>query len=176
VRLADLVLSCVDDGLFEICLSEHLLSEIERVLIESKGISSEKANVFVAAVASNAAQVAAKAGYVELAGEFTGPDPDDLLHLAAAVQTGCDILLTNNYRDFTKAVVPERFVVPTILTPEQFFGQLIANGLGSDLGRTIERISEKLKSPPRSPKQILDGLQVCGLIETAASLRGYLSR
>jgi predicted nucleic acid-binding protein len=39
VRLADLVLSSVGDGLFDLCVSDHLLDEIERVLIHDKGLT-----------------------------------------------------------------------------------------------------------------------------------------
>lgn len=175
VRLADLVLSSVDDGLLEVCVSDDPLIEIERVLIETKGLAAEKAKVFTNAVSSNAAHVAPKALYAELAAALTGPDPDDLLHLATAIQSGCDVLLTNNTRDFTKAVVPGGHRVPVVLTPDQFFGQLIAEGLDADLAETVLRISTKLKQPVRSPTQLLDGLEVCGLIETTKSLRSYFS-
>jgi hypothetical protein len=100
-------------GFFEVCVSEDLLGEIERVLIEVKGLAAEKAKIFTQAVTSNSAQVVANAQYIELASSLTGPDPDDLLHLAAA----------------------------------------------------------KLKKPYRSPTEILDGLEVCGLIETVKCLR-----
>jgi PIN domain len=84
VRVADLVLSSADDGLFEVCVSDDLLIEIERVLIEVKGLAPEKAKIFTKAVASNSAQVVSNAQYAELASLLTGPDPDHLLHLAAA--------------------------------------------------------------------------------------------
>ena len=175
MRLADLVLSSVDDGLFEVCISDDLLTEIECVLIETKGHAAERVKVFTSAVSSNAACVAPNALYAELAAELIGPDPDDLLHLAAAIQSGCDVLLTNNTRDFIKAVVPEGHRVPVILTPDQFFRQLIAEGLGADLAETVLRISAKLIRPVRSPTQILDGLEICGLIETTKSLRSYFT-
>jgi hypothetical protein len=50
VRLADRVLSSVDDRVFEICVSEDLLDEIERVLIKSKGLVASKAKTFRDAV------------------------------------------------------------------------------------------------------------------------------
>jgi predicted nucleic acid-binding protein len=173
VRVADLVLSSADDGLFEVCVSENLLVEIERVLIEVKGLAPEKAKVFTQAVASNSAQVVSNAQYIELASLLNGPDPDDLFHLAAAMEAGCDVVLTNNIDDFTKANVPDGRRVPAILTPDQFFSRLIADGLGEDLAKTVSRISAKLKKPFRSPTEILDGLEVCGLTETANSLRSY---
>jgi predicted nucleic acid-binding protein len=89
VRVADLVLSSADDGLFEVCVSDDLLIEIERVLIEVKGLAAEKAKIFTKAVASNSAHVVANAQYIELASLLTGPDLDDLLHLAAAIEAGC---------------------------------------------------------------------------------------
>jgi hypothetical protein len=103
---------------------------------------------------------------------LTGPDPDDLLHLAAAIEARCDVVLTNNTDDFTKAKVSDGRRVPAILTPDQFFSRLIADGLGEDLAQTVSRISAKLKRPYRSPTEILEGL-VCGLIETAKGLRSY---
>lgn len=42
VRLADLVLSCVGDGLFDLCVSDPLLDEIERVLVDDKGLAEER--------------------------------------------------------------------------------------------------------------------------------------
>jgi predicted nucleic acid-binding protein len=173
VRVADLVLSSADDGLFEVCVSDDLLIEIERVLIEVKGLASEKAKIFTNAVASNSAQVVSNARYSDLASFLTGPDSDDLLHLAAAIEAGCDVVLTNNTDDFTKAKVPDGRPVPAILTPDQFFGHLIADGLGEDLAQTVLRISAKLRRPSRSPTEVLEGLEVCGLTETANGLRRY---
>jgi hypothetical protein len=46
VRLADLVLSCAVDGLFDLCVSDDLLDEIERVLTASKGLRTEKVRTF----------------------------------------------------------------------------------------------------------------------------------
>lgn len=42
VRLADLVLSSAADGLFDLCVSDDLLDEIERVLIDRKGLAVDK--------------------------------------------------------------------------------------------------------------------------------------
>ena len=79
VRLADLVLSCVDDGLLDLCVSDHLLNEIEHVLVERKGLSPAKAKIFRDAVASNATRTVLQADYEALAARLSGPDPYDLL-------------------------------------------------------------------------------------------------
>jgi predicted nucleic acid-binding protein len=154
-------------------VSEDSLSEIERVLIDVKRLPDDKAKNFTKAVASNSAQVVSHAQSIELASLLTGTDPDDLLHLAASMEAGCDVVLTNNTDDFTKASVPDDRRVPAILTPDQFFSRLIADGLGEDLAQTVSRNSAKLKRPYRSPTEILEGLEVCGFIETAKGLRSY---
>jgi hypothetical protein len=80
VRVAGLVLSCVDDGLLELCVSEHLLDAIERVLVEHKGLAAVKAKVFRDAVAANAIRAVHPADYEALAATLVVPDPDDLWH------------------------------------------------------------------------------------------------
>jgi hypothetical protein len=82
-------------------------------------------------------------------------------------------VLTNNTRAFTRAVVPVGSTVPAVLTPDQLFSGLITESLGADLAQTVLRISSKLKNPLRSQTEIVDGLEVCGLIETAQGLRSF---
>ncbi len=79
---------------------------------------------------------------------------------SGTIEAGCDVVLTNNTDDFTRAIVPGGHLLPAIRTPDQFFEQLIAEGLGEDLAQTVARISAKLKRPSRSPTEILDGLEV----------------
>lgn len=126
VRLADLVLSCVDDGLLDLCVSDHLLNEIEHVLVERKGLSPAKAKIFRDAVASNATRTVLQADYEALAARLSGPDPYDLWHLAAAIEAGATVIVTGNITDFTRARIPEGLVAPQIATPDQLFAKLIA--------------------------------------------------
>lgn len=88
VRLADLILSSVDDGLFELCVSDHLLAEIERVLIDHKGLSADKAKIFREAVEANALSVMRAGQYELFTEQLAGPDTDDMHHLAAAITGG----------------------------------------------------------------------------------------
>lgn len=106
VRLADLILSSVDDGLFELCVSDHLLAEIERVLISHKGLSADKAKIFRDAVQANALSVMRARQYEPLTEQLAGPDTDDLHHLAAAIAGGTDFIITENTADFLTARAP----------------------------------------------------------------------
>ena len=96
------MLSCVDDGLLDLCVSDHLLNEIEHVLVERKGLSPAKAKIFRDAVASNATRTVLQADYEALAARLSGPDPYDLWHLAAAIEAGATVIVTGNITDFTR--------------------------------------------------------------------------
>lgn len=174
VRLADVVLSSVDDGLFDLCVSDHLLDEIERVLVAEKGLPADKAQVFRDAVQANAAVHVDEAQYAALRLQLLGPDPDDLWHLAAAIVAGADVIMTANVRDFVNAQVPPEYRPVEVMTADEFFDRLALEGLDGDLAATIRRISAKLQNPPRSPTEILDGLEQIGLTKTASHLRVHI--
>jgi predicted nucleic acid-binding protein len=175
VRLADLVLSSVDDGLFDLCTSDHLLEEVERVLVNAKGLPVDKAGVFRNAVQANAAVHVHESQYAPLRRELHGPDADDLWHLAAAITAGADVIITADVGDFANADIPPGFQHVEALDADDFFDRLASDGLATDLTATVRRIAARLKHPPRSPAQIVDGLQQIGLAKTVAHLRRHLS-
>ena len=173
VRLADLILSSVDDGIFDLCVSDHLLAEVERVLVDYKGLPADKAKIFRDAVEANAVSVMRAGQYEQLAEQLIGPDANDLYHLAAAIAGGADFIITENKGDFLTAEIPEGTTPPEIVTPDEFFTRLLLTGFEDDLIETVQRISVKLKNPPRSPSEILDGLEHIGLTDMVAHLRDY---
>jgi predicted nucleic acid-binding protein len=174
LRLADLILSSVDDGLFELCASDHLLAEMERVLIDHKRLSADKAKIFREAVEANALRVVRAGQYELLTERLAGPDTDDLHHLAAAITGGADFIITENTVDFLTAHVPDEVTPPAIVTPDEFFAQLLHAGFEDDILGIVQRISMKLKNPPRSPSEILDGLEQIGLSKTVTHLRDHI--
>ena len=171
VRLADLVLSCVGDGLFDLCVSDPLLDEIERVLITDKGLMAEKSAAFRAALLASASTNVTKGDCEVVRDQLDGPDPDDLWHLGAAIHAQADFILTSNTSDFENAKIPESVLRISITKPDDFFTQLIIDGLGDDLTTTISRMSARLKRPHRTPSEIVDGLEQIGLAITAEHLR-----
>ena len=175
VRLADLVLSCVDDGLLDLCVSDHLLNEIEHVLVERKGLSPAKAKIFRDAVASNATRTVLQADYEALAARLSGPDPYDLWHLAAAIEAGATVIVTGNITDFTRPH-PRRPRSATNRHPRPTVRQAHRDGLHNDVLATVARMSARLKNPPRSRNDILDGLATCGLKATVDALRTRLAQ
>lgn len=120
VRLADLVLSSAGDGLFDLCVSDHLLDEIERVLTDDKGHTEEKSRVFREAVRASATVHVKALQYDQVRNQLDGPDTDDLWHLAAAICGGADFVLTANVRDYERAQVPDALTSVVAVNPDDF--------------------------------------------------------
>lgn len=171
VRLADLVLSSAADGLFDLCVSDDLLDEIERVLVARKGLEADKAGVFREQVEAVACRAIRRAQYRPLAAKLSGPDPDDLLHLAAAVESGADAVMTWNLADFAGVKFPTVASQVEIETPDETFVGLIGERLGEDLVETVIRMSARLNRPPLGPVEVLDALAAAGMERTVAWLR-----
>lgn len=69
--------------------------------------------------------------------------------------------------------MPHEVTPPQIVTPDEFYARLLHAGLEDDVLETVHRISMKLRNPPRSPSEILDGLEHIGLTKTVTHLRNY---
>lgn len=151
--------------------AEPLLDEIERVLVADKGLPKEKSAAFRAAVLTSASTSVTAGECKVVRDQLDGPDPDDLWHLAAALHARADHILTSNTSDFERATVRESTSSVSVTTPDDFFAQLIVDGFGDDLTRTIRRMSARLTRPHRTPSEIVDGLAQVGLVVTAELLR-----
>lgn len=108
ISVADLTLRLGDIGLHEVLWSEDLLAEIERVLIEHKGLTAAQAAYFCDCIrmAFPEGEIE-RADYADLVETRSGPDPDDHVHSAAAVAGKATILLTSDTRGFPKRDLAE---------------------------------------------------------------------
>ena len=105
--LADPTLSAAEYGLFELVYSDHLLEETQRVLVDNKGLAPANAQRFIDEICETFPNGRLTAStYQRSADSWTGPDDADLMHLAAAAQSGAAVLVTNNTKDFEPAVPP----------------------------------------------------------------------
>ena len=78
ISLADLVLRLPEFGIYDLLWSDHLLSEVERVLVEYKGLTVERARYFCECISTAfpSGRVAPRE-YLPLVATRTGPDPDE---------------------------------------------------------------------------------------------------
>ena len=104
ISIADLTLRLADLHVHELIWSADLLDEVERVLIEDKGLSPASASYFCECIRTAFPEgEIAKVDYAGLIGSRSGPDPDDHVHSAAAVAGGATVLLTSDSRGFPNA-------------------------------------------------------------------------
>ena len=138
VVLADLVLRSVEIGLCDLAWTDESLTEVERVLVERKGLSAANAAVFGDQMRATAPEGRIDpAAYQHLIAAMTGPDPGDHGHAASARGWSADVLLTSSVADF-----PAADVGPTcrVLYPGQLFGELAFTSPIA-LGRVISEMA-----------------------------------
>lgn len=92
---------------------------------------------------------------------MSGPDTADHVHAAAAA-VGADVLLTHNVRDFAT----EDLGQCRVLTPADLFAELAIEHAPMFL-RVLSETSRQLRSPLRTPAELLDDLRAIGLTRFA---------
>lgn len=98
------------------------------------------------------------------------PDEDDRHVLAAAIEGGCDRIVTFNLRDF-----PDEILAPLGISaqhPDLFCENLLGSFPLTVVAAAFEH-RQSLKRPPKSVDEYLSALERQGLIKTVAKLREY---
>lgn len=109
-------------------------------------------------------------GYESLIPTLALPDPDDRHVIAAAIVGRCDVIITQNLKDF-----PEHLVSPfgiEIQHPDEFLGNLLSLAPGAFCG-AIQKVRARLKNPSYSVDEYLAILTQQGLVATVAELEQF---
>lgn len=168
IVLADLVLRSVEIGLFDLAWTDESLAEVERVLVERKGLTAANAAVFGTQVRATApAGRIEPLAYKHLIAAMTGPDLGDHAHAAAARSARVDVLLTSNVADFPATDVGRAC---RVLRPGSLFGEL-ADAYPIELGRVVTEMATHRQRPMMTPDDILDRLDALGLHTMVSALR-----
>src|SRR4051794_35524723 len=120
----DLMLALTEDGVHEVLWSEALLAEWERVIVREQRRSAASAASVTAAIREffPECEVSASA-YASLTGDMPGNDPDDRVHMAAAIAGRADAIVTWNLADFPAAPLAARGV--QVITPDAYLCWLL---------------------------------------------------
>ena len=108
--------------------------------------------------------------YEHLIPNLNLPDPEDRHVLAAAIVGKCDMIVTNNLKDF-----PESKLVPygiSAVHPDDFFLDYL-NNYRTDFCSELKKMRLILKKPPYTAAKYLNILANNGLSKTADALRPY---
>lgn len=101
------------------------------------------------------------------------PDPDDRHVLAAAIQIGAQVIVTDNRRHFpATALAPHRVV---LMSPDQVLCSLYDADPEGMIASAAE-MRARMLNPPHTPEELLKRLETAGAKSLAARLRPYAER
>lgn len=164
ISLADLVLRLAELGVFELVWSDHLLAEVERILVEYKGLPVEKARYFCGCIrdAFPSGRVPPER-YLPLVESRTGPDADDHVHSAAAIAGRANVILSADRRGFP----PQDTAPARRRAPDAYLTQLLRR-YPDDVLRVVGEMGSSLRAP-LSRSDVLRRLDKAGLHRFAAT-------
>jgi hypothetical protein len=109
-------------------------------------------------------------GYEDLVPSLHLPDPDDRHVLAAAIVGRCDVIVTQNLKDFPNASLAA-FQIEAQHPDEFLCNQMsLAPGLFCS---SVRKVRQRLNNPPYDIESYLGILGQQGLVATAAELQSF---
>jgi len=109
-------------------------------------------------------------GYEPLVASLDLPDPDDRHVLAAAIVGRCDVIVTQNFKDFPNAAI-EPFGIEA-QHPDDFLSNHLALAPGLFCS-ALRKVRARLQNPPYTAEDYLAILTQQGLVATAAELEQF---
>lgn len=172
ISLMDMMFSLNDDAVHEVLWTDHLLDEWERVIIREQRRSPDAAAAMAATVREflSDGRIPVEA-YQHLVPEADGPDPDDCVHIAAAVGGRAEVIVTWNLPDFESSYLKAHAV--TVTDPDSYLCALFEDA-PDEVIATVRRMAARKRRPPMSPTDILDRLDKAGVHEFASRVRTRL--
>jgi len=157
----DLFLALTEDGVHEMLWTDDLLDEWERVIVRERRRTPETAASVTAAIREFFTDGhIERSAYEHLIDQMPGDDLDDHPHMAAAVASGADALVTANLGDFPEEPLAALGVL--VVGPDSYLCELLAEHPEEIVATVVRMASEKTR-PPRSPRELLAGLRGAGL-------------
>ncbi len=109
-------------------------------------------------------------GYEAIVPSLELPDPNDRHVLAAAIVGRCDVIVTQNLKDFPEDAL-EPYGIET-LDPDDFLSNHLALAPGLFCS-ALRKVRARLKNPPYTAEVYLAILTLQGLVETVAELEQF---
>jgi predicted nucleic acid-binding protein len=150
----DLMLALTENEVHELVWSDFLLDEWERVIVREGKRTPESAAKLAAVVREFFGEFhIAEDTYAHLVDGAPSSDLDDRRHIAAALASGADVIVTNNLADFPAERLNALGL--RVLTPDMYLCELI--GLARyEVIATVERLAAEKRNPPMTPVDLLE--------------------
>jgi predicted nucleic acid-binding protein len=157
----DLMLALTEDSVHEILWSQALLDEWERVIVREHRRSAASAAAITAAIRECFADSEVPAPtYASLIAQMPGDDPDDRVHMAAAIAGGAEAIVTWNHADFPAEALAVYRV--RVCTPDDYLCSLL-DAWPDDVLNSVIRLAGEKRHPPMTPLDLTNLLAKAGV-------------
>jgi predicted nucleic acid-binding protein len=168
--IRDLLLQLALSDLFRAHWTNDIHNEwIENLLMNNTSLSREKLERTRDLMNSKVRDCLIE-GYHELIPGLNLPDKKDRHVLAAAIVGNCDVIVTQNLKDFPTSETSKYGIEAQ--HPDEFISNLtgLAPGIVCE---AVKKVRARLKNPPYSVEEYLDTLRKQGLLATAGELEQF---
>lgn len=169
--LRDLLLEMARAGEFRARYTHRILDEAFDAVLRQRPDLDTSALARTRELVENAVPDAIVENYDALINAIELPDADDQHVLAAAIRAGAQVIVTENRKHFpAEALEPLGIEAQSADT----FVHSVASLYPQIVVRALQTIASRLSEPPRTPLEILEGLERNGLVQTAALIKPLL--
>ncbi|MDH3726353.1 MAG: PIN domain-containing protein [Myxococcales bacterium] len=167
----DLLIRFAIRGSVRVRWTEHILDECFHALRSNRPDLREDRLIRMRKLMCDAVPDCIIMGYEPLVEAIQVPDTGDRHVVAAAVKSDAQAIVTYNTRDFPNESIGQYHL--EVIHPDDFFvNQIDLDPIAAV--HVIRELAEDLKVPPRTPAEIVAGLEARGLAVIASRLRALL--
>jgi len=169
----DLMLALTEDNVHEVLWTQALLAEWERVIVRQQRRSAASAAAITAAIREYFADSEVpEPAYAHLIAKMPGDDPDDWVHMAAAIAGSAEAIVTWNQADFpTEALAGYRM---RVCTPDDYLCDLL-DAWPDEVLDTVVRLAGEKRNPPMTPVDLTNVFAKAGVPAFAQRLQRRLA-
>lgn len=168
----DVMLALTEDGVHEVLWPQALLAEWERVIVREQRRPAASAAAITAAIREYFADSEVpEQAYAPLIAQMPGDDPDDRVHMAAAIAGGAEAIVTWNRSDFPAQALAAHGI--RVCAPDEYLCGLL-DAWPDEVLATVVRLAGEKRRPPMAPADLIDLLAKAGVPTFADRLRAQL--
>jgi predicted nucleic acid-binding protein len=153
-QVRDLFLRLAEADLIDVRWSDQIFDETRRALVTRLGLERAASDRLLE-IMQRAFPHAAVTGHEHLVENLDLPDPDDRHVLAAAIHSECDLLVTDNTRDFSDKSVEDADLL--VITVDDAL-TLLADRHRDKLTAVVSAQIAALRRPPSTVEAFIDRL------------------
>jgi predicted nucleic acid-binding protein len=170
--IMDLMLALAEDLVHEVLWSEALLAEWARVIVREQHRSAVSAAEITGVIRGYFTRGrVSEADYLGLVPDMPGEDPDDRLHMAAAIAGCAEVIVTWDRAGFPAE--PLAGLGLRVADPDEYLCGLLTE-LTEEVTATVVRLAAEKRRPPLTPEDLVNALGKAGVPVFAERLRSCL--